>query len=178
VSGSSDRTVRVWNAAPDIQDETLPSPRSIEQFALSVEFSWDGTKIMAATRDFFYVWDTFSGDCISRTRQSEFVRHEMLMGVTSNGWVRSLTRNTICKLPRVTVTVYTIASSAASKESIALGLESGQLLIIRSPSPTGARTYYTTRSTCQRFENCCLATGDYLMLLSALVSVISVYILL
>jgi WD40 repeat protein len=134
---SSDKTVRVWNATLGI--EALPPLPDFDDIALYVDFSLDGKKIMASSRGYFYIWDASCGTCISKTKQTEFIRHERLMGVSSSGWVRNFITNyhkNVCKLPRA-VTVYTITSSAASQESIAFGFESGRLLIIRVPAPTG-----------------------------------------
>ena len=140
VSTSSDKTVRVWDATQGLQAFQVSSLPNFDDIANFMSFSSDGKHILASSRDYYYVWDAISGTCISKTRQSDFVRHERVMGVSANGWVRnSRTYEIICKLPRRAVTVYTITSSATSKESIALGFDGGQLLIIRFPTPVGGQ---------------------------------------
>jgi WD40 repeat protein len=122
----------VWNATLGIA--ALPPLASFEGNALYVDFSSDGKKILASSRDYSYIWDTLAGTCISKTKQTEFIRHEGVTRVSSSGWIRNFIADKyVCKLPR-DITIYTIASSAASQQSIALGFESGQLLIIRLPT--------------------------------------------
>ncbi|KDN40729.1 hypothetical protein RSAG8_07904, partial [Rhizoctonia solani AG-8 WAC10335] len=62
-SGSSDRTIRIWNVQKGTLIITLPTGRTVHTKAInSVTFSPDGARIISSSRDgVIQVWDTFTG---------------------------------------------------------------------------------------------------------------------
>lgn len=129
VSGSSDKTVRAWNMNLGVE----AYPPLLVEHSPSVDFSSDGTQILAYSNKYVYVWDALKGTCISKVKQTEFRRYKQPVAISTSGWVKDFqTDKIICKLPEL-VTRYSISNLVTSKKAMALSFDNGQLLIIQFP---------------------------------------------
>lgn len=130
ISGSLDRTVRIWDAKLGTEISTLS--QEVDSSAL-VAFSSAGNQILAYSRLHHYVWNATTGALVRKTSQAQQACGNQIMMLVSNGWIKSGQRNVfLSKLPHM-VNLRTISATSSSKERMAIGFESGQLLIIKFP---------------------------------------------
>ncbi|KAF8967493.1 hypothetical protein BDZ97DRAFT_524061 [Flammula alnicola] len=86
LSGSVDKTVRVWDANPSISRGKVPGLLSnLEaRVVLSIAFSQDGTKIVSSSRDgAIVVWDIKGGTTVANLSPPRGIRTANSDGVTS-----------------------------------------------------------------------------------------------
>lgn len=130
VSRSKGRTIRIWDATSGT--ETFGPLRVHKSCVTGVHFMSDGVRIISSSTDnTIRVWDTSTGILLSKTEQT---RYDKCQEISPYSWIYSSSTNTfISKLPRPS-RLFPVFASASSRESIVIGFENGQLLIIHIPT--------------------------------------------
>ena len=144
VSGSSDKTVRIWNVNTGEMERVLEGHTDL---VFSVAFSPDGTHVISRTADDVVIWDAFTGQSTPLSCHESFqfpdrskVTHifpgkfqlfapdqeEVLL---SPDWTWILTRrqNEACRIPSE---CRDVKSHAISGSKVCLGCGSGRVVIV------------------------------------------------
>jgi WD40 repeat protein len=124
------KNVQVWDAITDIQ--IIPDLEGHTRDVHSVAFSQDGSSMISKSPHETVVWDAVSGRQLQTIEESGNSLMESIK-ISNDGWtVDLLTGQTISKLPPMV----SHSSYARHKRSVAVGMKSGQLLVINFPSAT------------------------------------------
>jgi WD40 repeat protein len=134
VSGSSDNTIRIWDAMSGA--DAVTAVHDHQELFFSVMFSADGTRVIARSSDGADLcWDATSGVQLSnivsdRTSSTSRPNSPRTIEVNSDGWlVHVPTKRTIFKLPAI----ITPLCSASHEKLVAIGTPGGQVIIIKFP---------------------------------------------
>jgi WD40 repeat protein len=142
VSGSTDNTIRIWDALSGAEIATAVHDH--QDLFFSVMFSPDGTRVIARSSDGTDIgWDAASGIQLfavttdHTTTSTPRLFSPRTIEVNSDGWlVHVPTNRTIFKLPAI----ITPLCSASHETSLAIGTQGGQVIIMTFPSAVFTRS--------------------------------------
>jgi WD40 repeat protein len=123
ISGSSDKTVRVWHVTTGLQ------VHGHKMEIVSVFFSPEGRRIISQSRYESLSWDTATGHRLRSTEESDY-RLSGSLYRTHDGWIMdSTTDRTLGKLPAVVSN----SKCATQGRSLAVGAHSGPTFMLYFP---------------------------------------------